>query len=105
MTNSALDTQEGGDHYKKFGDYQPWQVLQKWLSPEELKGYAKGTAIAYLAREADKGGRLDIQKAVHTLQLYLELSEKEPLNGLAAMTEDEICRAIISNAVRAMREE
>lgn len=73
---SALDTQEGGDHYKKLGDYQPWQVLAKWMTPEELKGFAKGTAIAYLAREADKGGRLDIKKAMHTLQLYLELTEE-----------------------------
>ena len=71
---NALDSQEGGDHYKKMGEYQPWAVLEKWLTPEELKGYAKGTAIAYLAREADKGGRLDIKKAVHTLELYLELT-------------------------------
>ena len=72
---SPLDVQEGGDHYKKLGEYQPWEVLSRWMTPEELKGYGKGTAIAYLAREADKGGRLDIKKAVHTLQLYLELTE------------------------------
>lgn len=72
---SALDVQEGGDHYKKLGEYQPWEVFARWMTPEELKGYAKGTAIAYLAREADKGGRLDIKKAMHTLQLYLELTE------------------------------
>ena len=74
---SALDIQEGGDHYKKLGSYQPWEVLQKWLSPEELKGFAKGTVIAYLAREQDKGGRLDMQKALHTLQIYLELTDPE----------------------------
>lgn len=76
---SALHTQQGGDHYTKLGAYQPWQVLQAWLTPDELRGYAKGTAISYLARERDKGGRLDIQKALHTLQLYLELTqEREP---------------------------
>lgn len=74
---SALDSQEGGDHYKKLGHYQPWEVLSKWLTPEELKGFAKGTVVAYLAREQDKGGRLDIKKAIHTLQIYLELSEGE----------------------------
>lgn len=74
---SALDTQEGGDHYKTLGDYQPWQVLAKWMTPEELRGFAKGTAVAYLAREQQKGGRLDIKKAVHTLQIYLELTEGE----------------------------
>ena len=70
---SALDTQVGGDHYKKLGDYQPWEVLRHWLTPEEFRGYMKGTAIAYLAREQDKGGTLDIKKAYHTLQGLLEL--------------------------------
>jgi len=72
---SALDSQEGGDHYKKLGDYQPWIVAKSWLTPEELKGAAKMTAIVYLCRENDKGGRQDIIKAMHTLQIYLELTE------------------------------
>ena len=71
---SALDEQHGGEHYKRFGAFQPWEVLAHWLTPAELKGFAKGTVIAYLAREEQKGGRLDIEKAMHTLQLYLELS-------------------------------
>lgn len=70
---SALDVQEGGDHYKKLGAYQPWEVLRRWLTPEEFRGYMKGTAIAYLAREQDKGGMLDIKKAAHTLQGLTEL--------------------------------
>lgn len=70
---SALDNQEGGDHYKKLGAYQPWEVLRRWLTPEEFRGYMKGTAIAYLAREQDKGGMLDIKKAGHTLQGLVEL--------------------------------
>jgi hypothetical protein len=72
-TVSALDVQEGGDHYKKLGEYQPWEVLRRWLTPEEFRGYMKGTAIAYLAREQDKGGMLDIKKAGHTLQGLVEL--------------------------------
>lgn len=65
---SALDVQEGGDHYKK-----DWEVLRRWLTPEEFRGYMKGTAIAYLAREQDKGGMVDIQKAGHALQGLVEL--------------------------------
>lgn len=61
-TVSALDVQEGGDHYKKLGEYQPWEVLRRWLTPEEFRGYMKGTAIAYLAREQDKGGHAGYQK-------------------------------------------
>jgi len=70
---SVLDVQEGGDHYKKLGAYQPWEVLRRWLTPEEFRGYMKGTAIAYLARERDKGGDLDIKKAAHTLDGLIEL--------------------------------
>lgn len=70
---SAKDTQIGGDHYKKLGRYQPWEVLAHWLTPEELRGYAKGTAIAYFAREQDKGGDQDIAKGIHTLQLWQEV--------------------------------
>ena len=70
---SALDTQVGGDHYKKLGAYQPWEVLGHWLTPEEFRGYMKGTAIAYLARERDKGGMQDISKAGHTLDGLVEL--------------------------------
>ena len=73
----AINSQVGGDHYKKMGEYQPWIVASKWLSPEELQGFMKGTVIAYLAREDDKGGRKDIEKAMHTIQLYLELSDGE----------------------------
>lgn len=70
---SALDMQVDGDHYKKLGAYQPWEVLRHWLTPEEFRGYMKGTAIAYLAREQDKGGDQDIRKACHTLQGLIEL--------------------------------
>ena len=76
QSSSALETQIGGDHYKGFGKYQPWEVFTKWLTPEELRGFMKGTAIAYLARERDKGGNQDIEKAIHTLQGLLELEKK-----------------------------
>ena len=69
----AKNLQIGGDHYKKMGDYQPWQVAAEWLTPEELRGYMKGTVIAYLAREQDKGKDLDIEKALHTMQLFQEV--------------------------------
>lgn len=75
-TNDPLKSQVGGDHYKKLGDYQPWIVLKKWMTEEELKGAMKKEVITYLARESDKGGRVDIEKAMHTLQIYLELTSK-----------------------------
>lgn len=74
--NSTLDIQVGGDHYKRFGDMQPWQVFGRWMNADELRGHAKGTAIAYLSRDKENA-REDIEKAIHTLQLYLEISAKE----------------------------
>ena len=70
---SALDVQINGDHYKKLGVYQPWEVFARCLTPDELRGFAKGTVIAYLMRERDKGGLDDITKSRHTLQLFEEL--------------------------------
>ena len=62
------DRQVGGDHYKRMA-VQPWTALQAWLTPEEFRGYLKGTAIAYLARAGAKGPeREDVEKAAHTLE-------------------------------------
>lgn len=43
---SALDQQIGGSHYKKLGAYQPWKVLAHWMTPAELRGFAKGSSYA-----------------------------------------------------------
>lgn len=75
----ASETQVGGTHYKNMGDFQPWDVLSKWLTPEEYRGYQKGVAIAYLARERSKGGDTDIRKAIHHLQRLEE--ELDRLEG------------------------
>lgn len=75
-TPSGADaTQIGGDHYKTMGDAQPWNVLQAWLTPEEYRGWQKGVVIAYLARERQKGGDVDIKKAMHHLQKLVEVTE------------------------------
>jgi hypothetical protein len=71
--DDPLKVQVDGNHYKKLGDYQPWKVLQQWLTEEEFRGYMKGTAIAYICREDSKGGSVDIEKAIHTLQGLLAL--------------------------------
>lgn len=70
---NANEKQVGGDHYKTMGDYQPWEVLRHWLTPEEYRGYQKGVVIAYLARERAKGGDQDLKKAAHHLQKLIEV--------------------------------
>jgi len=77
----TTDTQVGGTHYKDMGNAQPWEVLSKWLSPTQFKGYLLGEAIAYLARvnikdTPGKGGLQDIKKAHHTLTHLIEQLEK-----------------------------
>jgi len=70
---SASDKQYGGEHYAKLPkDMQPWNVLKHWLTPEEYRGWQKGVAIVYLARERDKGGDTDIRKAMHHLERLIE---------------------------------
>lgn len=69
---TALDGQVGGSHYKDMG-VQPWEAMEAWLTPEEYRGYHKGVAIGYLAREQQKGGLQDIEKAIHHLQRLVEI--------------------------------
>jgi len=64
--------QVGGDHYSKLA-ITPWEALQAWLTPEEFRGYLKGEAIVYLARELNKNGAQDVAKAAHVLQKLLEV--------------------------------
>lgn len=73
ISRGVLDVQIGGDHYKAMGNHQPWEVLATWMTPEELRGYMKGTVITYLAREQQKGGDLDIKKAMHTMELWQQV--------------------------------
>jgi len=62
--------QVGGDHYKKHGDLQPWDVIVAWNL-----GYLDGTALKYIARWRDKGGINDIKKAIHFLEKFIEVEE------------------------------
>lgn len=74
-STSVNNIQHGGNHYKKYGDLQPWDVVIKWNL-----GYLEGTALKYIARWRDKGGIEDIKKAIHFLQKLVEVEEEK--NGL-----------------------
>lgn len=82
---AVLSEQVGGDHYSKLGMYQPWEVLRHWMTSEEFRGFMKGNAIVYLAREGDKGGDQDIAKAAHTLRAQLELGGMDHFAGASKM--------------------
>lgn len=69
---NALQTQVGGDHYSKLA-IQPVEYITK-----NRLGYAEGSVIKYVTRHRSKGGAEDIRKAIHFLNLILELEYKEP---------------------------
>lgn len=66
---SALDTQVGGSHYQQ-GGIQPVQYIEANTLP-----FLEGCVIKRLTRHARPTGkgRQDIEKAIHELQLLLEL--------------------------------
>ena len=76
VPKKANELQVGGEHYRSMA-VQPWDALEAWLTPEEFRGYQKGTAISYLARERSKGGDIDIEKATHHLMKLLETIVKD----------------------------
>lgn len=64
---SALASQEGGDHYKAL-KIQPIQYIN-----ENGLDYFQGNVVKYVTRHKNKNGVEDIRKAIHYLQLILEL--------------------------------
>lgn len=66
MTTSAKDKQVGGSHYKEM-DIQPGEFIRA-----NNLGWYEGNAVKYICRHKLKGGREDIEKAIHYLELALE---------------------------------
>lgn len=73
IAGGADSHQPGGDHYIKKGAYQPWHVMQAWMTPEAFGGFLAGNALKYLARWRDKNGVEDLKKARHYLDKLIEL--------------------------------
>lgn len=67
---SALDTQIGGTHYKKFA-IEPIEFIHR-----NGIGFCEGNAIKYLVRWREKGGKQDLLKAKHYIDLLLELENE-----------------------------
>ena len=70
---SSLDVQVGGDHYKKMA-IQPIEYNIK-----NNISFAEGNIIKYISRWKFKNGIEDLKKALHCLQVLIEL-EEEKLN-------------------------
>lgn len=68
---SALSRQVAGGHYKSL-PIQPVEFCQR----NKLL-FCESAAIKYICRHRDKGGADDIRKAIHFLELLLELEYPE----------------------------
>ena len=69
--SSALDKQVSGSHYKDKG-IQPIVYIHA-----NNLGFCEGNVIKYVTRHKDKNGAADIKKAIHYLELLLELEYKD----------------------------
>ena len=74
ITVSALDKQVSGNHYKDKG-IQP--IV--YIHANDL-GFCEGNVVKYVTRHKEKNGAADIKKAIHYLELLLELEYKNEIS-------------------------
>ena len=72
LTTSALDKQESGNHYKD-------KAIQPivYIHANNL-GFCEANVVKYVTRWREKGGEADLRKAIHYLELLIELETKQP---------------------------
>lgn len=70
MTDNALNTQVGGQHYKSM-KIQPVEYIHENNIP-----YIEGCVIKYISRWRSKNGVEDLNKAKHFIDLLIELEKK-----------------------------
>lgn len=68
---AALTRQEGGNHYSKYRIQPVEYAMANNLN------YCQANAIKYTTRYKDKGGREDLLKAIHNLEILIELEYGE----------------------------
>jgi hypothetical protein len=73
---TALQQQVGGDHYRAKG-IQPIEYIHA-----NNLGFCEGNVVKYVTRWKEKGGEDDLRKAIHYLELLIQL-ETERFQPLA----------------------
>ena len=68
---SALDVQVGGSHYQNFV-ISPVEFIHR-----NALGFLEGCIIKRVCRHREKAGAEDLRKAIHELQLLIELEYGE----------------------------
>jgi hypothetical protein len=70
---SALQQQIGGDHYRAKG-IQPIEYIHA-----NNLGFCEGNVVKYVTRWKEKGGESDLRKAIHYLELLIQLETEQSL--------------------------
>ena len=68
---SALDKQESGNHYKDKG-IQPIVYIHA-----NNLGFCEGNVVKYVTRWREKGGVADLRKAIHYIELLIQLETEQ----------------------------
>jgi len=70
--SSPFEIQVGGAHYKDM-PIQPVEFCQR-----NGLGFCESSVVKYVTRHRSKNGRQDIEKAIHFLNLLLEIEYNVP---------------------------
>lgn len=69
VPTDPLSKQVGGEHYKKYSIQPVEYAMANGLN------YCQANAVKYITRYRDKGGIEDLRKAIHNLEILIELEE------------------------------
>lgn len=87
VRRSAFDDQVGGGHYKRLA-IQPIEYCQR-----NNLGACESFVVKYVTRWREKGGINDLAKAIHCIELLIEMEGKKsetPIKDLAIKIMEEI---------------
>lgn len=68
QNKNPQSVQIGGDHYRSMA-IQPIEYIQA-----NKLTFCEGSVVKYITRHRKKGGRQDLEKAIHCIQLEIEAS-------------------------------
>lgn len=94
---SALGEQVAGQHYKGL-PIQPAEYCQRNRLP-----YCESSVVRYVTRHREKNGREDIEKAIHCLQLLLEIEYPKNKSVLDREPSNDEIREIIGGDIPTSR--
>lgn len=90
MSDSALKSQVGGEHYSKL-KIQPVEYIMA-----NNLDFISGCIIKYATRHESKGGKQDIEKIKHFCDLLIELKYKDD-NGEIILPKDDVINNHLSH--------